>query len=96
MRRFRPAGYEWDEVKRRRTLAERDLDFGSIVQVFDGRPVVHVASPRMGEDRVRSTFVDQGRLFTFVWLLVGDRRVRVISLRRAHVREERAYRQLFG
>jgi uncharacterized DUF497 family protein len=87
--------FEWDEAKRLRVLAERALDFRSADQFFDGRPVRHVPSPRRDEKRLASTAEIDGRLYTLIWTWRGDNQ-RVISLRRAHDAEERAYRQVHG
>jgi hypothetical protein len=87
--------YEWDQRKRRDTLTERGLDFADARLFFDGRPVVTEPSSRGGEDRFRSTALIDGRLLTIVWTSRDDA-TRVITMRRAHAKEERQYRQLYG
>lgn len=81
---------EWDETKRRRTLAERGIDFAVFGVLWDGRPALewqdlrHVAEPRY----VRVGRIE-GRLFVVVWTPRGTA-VRLISARKANTREERA------
>jgi len=48
--------FEWDEAKRRRVLRERGLDFRDVEELFDGRPINHVPSPRNEEHRHISLF----------------------------------------
>ncbi len=87
--------FEWDEEKRRRTLALRGLDFRLAGLFFDGRPTVSEHSPRDDEDRWRTVALINGRFHTLIWTLREDT-VRVVTMRRAHVSEERAYRALHG
>lgn len=85
--------FEWDEDKRQATLEARGLDFAFANQFFDGRPTLQKASPRNGEDRIISVAFVDGGFLTLVWLARGNK-IRIISLRRSRVAEERAYRQL--
>ena len=85
--------FSWDEDKRLRTLADRNLDFLDANLFFDGRPVLHVPSPRNSEDRVKSTAQLGMYIFTLVWMWRG-RKQHIISIRRAHAKEIREYRQL--
>jgi len=85
--------FEWDEHKRARVLAERGLDFVDAAILFDGRPTLDQGSPRGGEVRLKTTAYVTGTLLTLVWCRRGDK-VRVITMRRAHEKEIRAYRQL--
>jgi uncharacterized DUF497 family protein len=87
--------FEWDEAKRLRVLQDRGLDFRDAEQIFDGRSVNHVPSPRNDESRYASTAEIESRLLTVVWTWRGTNQ-RIISYRRAHHAEERAYRQLYG
>jgi uncharacterized DUF497 family protein len=87
--------FEWDEAKRLRVLADRGLDFRDADLLFDGRPVIHVGSRRNDEDRILSIAEVGGRLHVLVWTW-RDGNQRVISLRRAHHVEERAYREIYG
>jgi uncharacterized protein len=87
--------FEWDEAKRLRVLRERGLDFRIVDELFDGRPIHHVQSPRQGEVRYRSTAELNGKFFTIVWTW-RDENQRIITFRRARRAEERAYRQVYG
>jgi uncharacterized DUF497 family protein len=87
--------FEWDELKRLKTLRERKLDFRDTYQVFDGRPVIHVRAWRNEEERFVSTAEIHGKLYTVVWMWRGEYQ-RIISFRRARNREERAYRKTHG
>ena len=87
--------FEWDEAKRLRVLEERGLDFRDADQLFDGRSIHHVPSPRNDEARFASTAETNGKFLTVVWTWRGANQ-RIISYRRAHDAEERAYRQVYG
>lgn len=87
--------FEWDEAKRRRTLAERQLDFASAYRFFDGRPIVTAPTRRGQEMRWKTIAMIEGACFTLVWTWRGEN-IRVISLRKAHDGEERAHRELHG
>jgi len=87
--------FEWDEGKRFRVLVDRSLDFRDADQLFDGRPINHVPSQRNNENRYASTAEVDGKLYTVVWTW-REANQRIITFRRAHDAEERAYRQLYG
>lgn len=87
--------FEWSEAKRLQIIRDRDLDFRDAVQVFDGRPVIHMSSFRNDEDRVVSIAIIEGKFYAVVWTWRGERR-RIISFRRARDAEERRYRALHG
>jgi uncharacterized DUF497 family protein len=87
--------FEWDEDKREATREERGLDFADAPLFFDGRPVIVIPSRRADEERWKTTAEIRDAFYTLVWTWRGEA-VRVISMRRAHVDEERAYRALFG
>jgi uncharacterized DUF497 family protein len=87
--------YEWDERKRQDALTERGLDFADARLFFDGRPVVIVPSPRGDEERFCATAIIEGEFLSMVWTWREDA-IRVITMRRAHAKEERQYRQLHG
>jgi hypothetical protein len=87
--------FEWDERKRGRIIEDRALDFASAHLFFDGRAVIHQPSPRHGEDRWKTTTKIEGSFFTVVWTWRG-KRLRVISMRRAHEQEIRTYRETHG
>ena len=87
--------FEWSEAKRLQIIRDRDLDFRDTVQVFDGRPIIHMASFRNDEDRYVSIAMIESKFYTVVWTWRGDSR-RIISFRRARDAEERRYRALHG
>jgi hypothetical protein len=87
--------FEWDERKRAQIVAERALDFVAAHRFFDGRPVSSQPSPRMDEERWKTTALIEGLHLTLVWCWRGEN-IRVITMRRAHEKEIGAYRQLHG
>jgi len=78
-----------------RVLRERGLDFRDAEELFDGRPIHHVPSPRNDEYRFASTVETNGRFYTVVWIW-REGNQRIITFRRARDAEERAYRQVYG
>ena len=87
--------FEWDKRKRAQILKDRALDFGSAHQFFDGRPAIHRSSPRTDEERWKTTVEIEGTFFTVIWTWRGEI-IRVITMRRAHEQEIRAYREVYG
>jgi uncharacterized DUF497 family protein len=87
--------FEWDANKRAITLSERGLDFASAWRFFDGRSTITISSPRALEQRWKTIAVIEGLFVTVVWTWRGEA-VRIISMRRSHGDEERAYRALHG
>ncbi len=85
--------FEWDEDKRRTTLAARGLDFADAPLFFDGRQTVTFPTPRGEEPRWKTTARIHGAFFTLVWT-TRDEAIRVISMRRAHGDEAKAHRAL--
>lgn len=84
--------FEWDTVKSDRTYAARGFDFAYAVKVFlDPRRIERRDDRRdYGEERRQVIGVIEGRLFFVAYTLRG-RGIRIISARRAHENEERAY-----
>jgi uncharacterized protein len=87
--------FEWAEAKRSSTLDARDIDFLDMCQLFDGRPVYIHASMRGAEERWVTIGRIQNKFYAVVWT-VREKRVRIISARRARYGEERRYRALHG
>jgi len=85
--------FEWDEEKRQRLLRERGVDFGDAFRLFDGRAAVTERSVRGPEARWRTTAIIDGRAMTVVWTMRGES-IRIVTMRRAHAKEERQHRQL--
>lgn len=86
--------WDWDEPKRRANLAKHGLDFASL-DGFDWRTATHEADTRTDYSEAR--FVTTGyigaRLYILAWT-PRHGRVRVISLRKANEREQKAWRSL--
>jgi uncharacterized DUF497 family protein len=82
---------EWDERKRQWTIRNRDLDFADAVNLDLLTATTRVDSRRpYGETRFVSTGYLGGQLCVLVWTL-RERRLRVISLRKANDREKKTY-----
>lgn len=81
---------EFDPAKRQRTLETRGLDMAEAGLVFAG-PTITVPDRRKdyAEPRLITLGRLRGRLVVIVWTPRGDAN-RVISLRKANVREEAA------
>jgi uncharacterized protein len=86
--------FEWDGHKRAQIIKDRALDFGSAPRFFDGRPAIHRPSPRNDEERWKTTAEIEGTFFTVIWTWRGET-IRVITMRRAHEKEIRAYREVY-
>lgn len=83
----------WDEAKRRRTLAERGLDFADAELVFARRSMT---LPDERRDYREPRFITagwlRGRFVIIVWTpRDGDRRI--ISMRYGHADEEAYYEE---
>ena len=81
--------YEWDESKRIETLEIRGVDFAEIYD-FDWDTALTRRSDRNDEMRQVSLGMIENRLYHVVWIWRGENR-RIISLRKANMREERIY-----
>jgi uncharacterized protein len=87
--------FSWDEPKRAWVLAERGIDFLRVVNIFDGRPILTVPTPRGSEERFLSVGPIDGQLFAVVWTW-RDGTIRIVTARRARNEEEKRYRALYG
>ncbi len=88
--------FSWDKSKREWVLAERGIDFLRVAfALFDGRPLLTVATPRDDEDRFLSVGLIEGKFFAVVWTW-RDNAVRIITARRARDEEEKRYRAVYG
>ena len=85
--------FEWDESKRQINLEKHALDFRDAIQVFDGRPAIHIPAMFKDERRSASVAIIGGKFYTVIWTWRGASR-RIISFRRARDGEERAHRDL--
>ncbi len=86
----------FDPAKRRKTLAERGLDFLDADQVFSGE-VLTREDLRFdyGEVRFVTAGYLAGRLVVLVWTSRGSA-THIISMRHAHAKEERQWRRSLG
>ena len=83
--------FGWDEAKRQRTLAERDLDFADAAEVFTRRLVENIDRRfDYGEERRITVGYLRGRMIVVVWTWRGTAR-HIISMRKANPREQRRY-----
>jgi len=88
--------FTWDERKREWVLVERGIDFLRVAfELFDGRPLLTVPTPRDEEERFLSIGPIQGKFFAAIWMWRGGA-VRIITARRARDAEEKRYRALYG
>jgi uncharacterized protein len=85
--------FEWDPDKNAANIAKRGIDFEDAVRIFEG-PVLESSDERRdyGEVRTIAFGVVDGRELAVVYTMRGGRR-RIISARRAHRRERKAYRE---
>lgn len=87
--------FEWDEAKRERVLVACGIDFVRAQVLFDGRPLLTVSSPRLGEERWISVGELEGLFIAVVWTLRDDK-IRIVTMRRARNEEKRRYQALYG
>jgi uncharacterized protein len=88
--------FEWDEDKRRASLAKHGVDFRDVTPMFDG-PFTETIDDRFdyGETRINCTGEINGRVFvvTITW---RGHTCRIIHARKANDRETRKYRARVG
>ena len=86
--------FEWDDDKDAANRAKHGLPLAFGMFVFDGRPRLERASPKLanGEPRFEAIAELAGRVILCVFVWRGRRR-RLISVRRAHRSERRAFAQ---
>ena len=85
--------FEWDEAKSDATFEQRGFDFAYAAQVFDDPLRIERKDARKdyGEPRWQTIGTIEGRVFLVGYTPRGAV-IRIISARRAHDSEERAYR----
>jgi uncharacterized DUF497 family protein len=83
--------FEWDEAKRQRNIRDRKIDFIDILPLFEGE-LLEVMDDRFDyrETRMKCFGELDGRVYAVVYTWRGTNR-RIISARKANVREQRAY-----
>jgi len=86
---------EFDPSKRKDTLDQRGLDMAAAAEVFEGDHLT-VEDDRFdyGETRYITIGFMTGRMVVLVWTSRGDTR-RIISMRKANAREQKAYAPRF-
>ncbi|MDR6954012.1 uncharacterized DUF497 family protein [Ancylobacter sp. 3268] len=86
--------FEWDDDKDAANRAKHGLPLAFGMFVFDGRPRFERASPKIvaGEGRTEAMADLTGRVILCVFVWRGRRR-RLISVRRAHRSERRAFEE---
>lgn len=83
--------YEWDPEKAQSNLEKHGIDFASVAQ-FEWDTAVFRRSDRHGETRLSAYGYMEKRIHSLAFTTRGDR-IRIISFRKANVREERYYAQ---
>jgi hypothetical protein len=85
----------YDPAKRAATLRDRDIDFESAGEVFDG-VVTDIRDERFDYGEIRAMTVGhlRGRMVIVVWTARGDAR-HVISMRKANDREQARFANRF-
>lgn len=86
---------EWDEEKRQKALRERGVDFADAVRIDIAASVTRIdGRSDYGETRFVTFGTLDGRLHVLCWTQRGDR-LRIISLRKANDREQKAFARAF-
>ncbi len=85
---------DWDDAKRESNLLKHGIDFFRVIDLFDGRPVVHFPSKFTDETRWLTTGEVDDRMVTAVWTM-RDGGIRIISVRSARDAEKREYLKLY-
>ena len=82
---------EFDPAKRKAVLDARKLDMADAGKIFDG-PTLTVRDDRKDYGEVRYITIGRlaGRMVVLVWTPRGEAR-RIISLRKANGKEQKAY-----
>lgn len=82
---------EYPPTKRAATLAERGLDMARAAEIFEGATLtVEDDREDYGETRLITIGFLEARMVVMVWTQRGSAR-RIISLRKANEREQKAY-----
>ena len=87
--------FEWDEAKNAANIAKHGIDFEDAIRIFDG-PVLENADTRRdyGEHRTISfSLLDDREVVVVYTMRRGCRRI--ISARKAHRSERKAYREAY-
>ena len=82
--------YDADKDEINRFKHRLALSFGKRVLLDSGRQIMPSIRPIDGEDRYKAVGMVNGKLYTAVYVLRGER-VRMISVRRSNGSEQRDY-----
>lgn len=83
--------FEWDYLKAARNLQKHNVDFADAVTALDDALAITIREWTSGEERFVTLGTDAlGRLLVVVYTWCSDR-IRVISARKATLREGRQY-----
>ena len=87
----------WDEAKRQSNLTKHGLDFSKVNVVLESRYRLDIASPKKGEDRMKSYAYVMNKLCVLTVVhLERDGAVRIISFRDASKKESEVYYEWIG
>ena len=83
--------FEWDEAKRAANQRDHGIDFADMPPLFD-REVLETIDDRFdyGETRIKCLGEIDGRPYVVIYAARRENR-RIISARKANVREQRTY-----
>lgn len=85
--------FEWDDAKRLKVLAEREIDFKQAARSLL-KPHLEKSSDREEEARVLALCEISGELVAVIYT-IRDGRCRLITARAARRNERKEYRQIF-
>lgn len=88
-------GFEWDEKKRQRNIAERGIDFLTAIRIFNN-PVLISEDTRKdyGEERFRALGHIDGEYYIVVYT-EREANIRIISAWKAGRHERQRYQAIF-
>ena len=86
-------GFQWDAAKARANVRKHGVDFADAVGVFDDPLALTAGDFYLAEERFVSLGLDVlGRVLVVNWTWRG-KEIRIISSRRATLRERRRYQE---
>jgi uncharacterized protein len=86
--------FEWDEAKRQRVFAEREIDFLQAAEALL-RPHLEEPSNKQGEDRILAICPIGTKLVAVVYTVRNDT-CRIVTTRAARRYERKEYSSIFG
>ncbi len=90
-------GFEWDDGKYQQTLEKRQISFIDASQLFEEytRFTYISHNTETAEKRFVTVGLLKNKLFAVIYTIRAEN-IRIITARRAHVREERIYKTLYA